>query len=54
MAPKLYECKTCIVQKAAGSLGGALSPLVGPWQGPGEGSGSEVPKNIWLFDVQKT
>ena len=42
------------MQKAAGGLGGAVSPLVGPWQGPVGGSGV-VPENFcWLVDVEKT
>ena len=53
-APKLYDHEIRVAQKAAGGLGGAVSPLAGPWQSPGGGSGGEVPNFFWLFDVQKT
>ena len=43
-APKLYEHETRIVQKAAGGLEGAGSPLAGLWQGPGRGSGGGCPQ----------
>ena len=45
-APKLYKHETRIAQKAAGGVGGAVSPLAGAWKGPG---GGEVPENILAF-----
>ena len=48
-APKLYEHETRLAQKAAGGLGGAVSPLADLWQGPGGGSGGEVPEHFLFF-----
>ena len=48
-APKLYEHEMHVAQKAAGGLGGSVSPLAGPWQGPGGDSGGEVPENVLAF-----